>query len=291
MFKGTYTALVTPFRNGKVDDKAFAELIERQIEAGIEGIVPVGTTGESPTLNMAEHARVIELAVQIARKRTQVVAGTGSNSTTEAIELSTGAQKAKADALLLVAPYYNKPSPEGMFQHFRAIARETDLPIMLYSVPGRCAVEITVETVGRLAKECPAIRSIKEAGGKPERVDGIRAAVPSDFEILSGDDAMTVEFMKRGAVGVVSVASNLIPTEVKALVDAGLKKDWKKAEELDRKYAAVFRDLFVESNPGPIKAAMAAKGWLAEELRLPLVPISEPSRQKLFATLQLAGLN
>ena len=291
MFEGTYTALVTPFRNGKVDDKAFADLIERQIAAGIEGIVPVGTTGESPTLNMAEHARVIELAVQIARKRTKVLAGTGSNSTAEAIELSTGAQKAKADALLLVAPYYNKPSPEGMFHHFRAIARETDLPIMLYSVPGRCAVEITVETVGRLAKECATIRSIKEAGGKPERVDAIRAVVPPDFEILSGDDAMTVEFMKRGAVGVVSVASNLIPAEVKALVDAGLNKDWKKAEELDRKYAAVFRDLFVESNPGPIKAAMAAKGWLAEELRLPLVPISEPSRQKLFATLQQAGLN
>jgi len=291
MFKGTYTALVTPFRNGKVDDKAFAELIERQIAAGIEGIVPVGTTGESPTLNMAEHARVIELAVQVARKRTKVVAGTGSNSTAEAIELSTGAQKAKADALLLVAPYYNKPSPEGMFQHFRAIARETDLPIMLYSVPGRCAVEITVETVGRLAKECPAIRSLKEAGGKPERVDAIRAVVPPDFEILSGDDALTVEFMKRGAVGVVSVASNLIPAEVKALVDAGLKKDWKKAEELDRKYAAVFRDLFVESNPGPVKAAMSAKGWLADELRLPLVPISEPSRQKLFASLQQAGLN
>ena len=291
MFKGTYTALVTPFRNGKVDDKAFAELMERQIAAGIEGVVPVGTTGESPTLNMAEHARVIELAVQIARRRTKVLAGTGSNSTAEAIELSCGAQKVKADGLLLVAPYYNKPSPEGMFQHFRAIARETDLPIMLYSVPGRCAVEIAVETVGRLAKECPTIRSIKEAGGKPERVDAIRAVVPSDFEILSGDDAMTVEFMKRGAVGVVSVASNLIPAEVKALVDAGLKKDWKKAEELDRKYAAVFRDLFVESNPGPIKAAMAAKGWLAEELRLPLVPISEQSRQKLFATLHQAGLN
>jgi 4-hydroxy-tetrahydrodipicolinate synthase len=291
MFKGTYTALVTPFRNGKVDDKAFAQLIERQVAAGVEGIVPVGTTGESPTLNMAEHARVIELAVQIARKRIQVVAGTGSNSTAEAIELSTGAQKAKADALLLVAPYYNKPTPEGMFQHFRAIAQETDLPIMLYSVPGRCAVEITVETVGRLARECPTIRAIKEAGGKPERVDAIRAAVPPDFEILSGDDAMTVEFMKRGAVGVVSVASNLIPVEVKALVDAALRKDWKNAEELDRKFSTVFRDLFLESNPGPIKAAMAAKGWLAEELRLPLVPISEPSRQKLFATLQQAGLN
>ena len=291
MFKGTYTALVTPFRNGKVDDKAFAELIERQIAAGIEGIVPVGTTGESPTLNMAEHARVIELAVQVSRKRTKVLAGTGSNSTAEAVELSSGAQKAKADALLLVAPYYNKPSPEGMFQHFRAIARETDLPIMLYSVPGRCAVEITVETVGRLAKECPTIRSIKEAGGKPERVDAIRSVVPSDFEILSGDDAMTVEFMKRGAVGVVSVASNLIPAEVKALVDAGLNKDWKKAEELDRKFAGVFRDLFVESNPGPIKAAMAAKGWLAEELRLPLVPIAESSRKRIFATLQQARLN
>jgi 4-hydroxy-tetrahydrodipicolinate synthase len=219
------------------------------------------------------------------------VAGTGSNSTAEAIELSTGAQKANADALLLVAPYYNKPSPEGMFQHFRAIARETDLPIMLYSVPGRCGVEITVETVGRLARECPTIRSIKEAGGKPERVDAIRAVVPEVFEILSGDDAMTVEFMKRGAVGVVSVASNLIPAEVKSLVDAGLKKDWKKAEELHHKYAEVFRDLFIESNPAPVKAAMAARGWLAEELRLPLVPITEASRKKLMATLQQAGLN
>jgi 4-hydroxy-tetrahydrodipicolinate synthase len=291
MFKGTYTAMVTPFRNGQVDVKAFEALIERQVAAGIEGIVPVGTTGESPTLNMQEHVRVIELAVQFAKKRTQVVAGTGSNSTAEAIELSLGAQRAKADALLLVAPYYNKPSPEGMFQHFRAIARAVELPIMLYSVPGRCGVEITVETVGRLAKECPTIRSIKEAGGKAERVDAIRQVVPSDFEILSGDDGMTVEFMKRGALGVVSVASNLIPAEVKSLVDAAGRKDWTKAEELNRKYAGVFRDLFIESNPGPVKAAMAAKGWLVDELRLPLVPITEVSRQKLFATLKEAGLS
>jgi len=291
MFKGTYTAMVTPFRNGQVDVKAFEALIERQVAAGIEGIVPVGTTGESPTLNMQEHVRVIELAVQFAKKRTQVVAGTGSNSTAEAIELSLGAQRAKADALLLVAPYYNKPSPEGMFQHFRAIARAVELPIMLYSVPGRCGVEITVETVGRLAKECPTIRSIKEAGGKAERIDAIRQVVPSDFEILSGDDGMTVEFMKRGAVGVVSVASNLIPAEVKSLLDAAGRKDWTKAEELNRKYAGVFRDLFIESNPGPVKAAMAAKGWLVDELRLPLVPITEVSRQKLFATLKEAGLS
>jgi len=291
MFKGTYTAMVTPFRNGQVDVKAFEVLIERQVAAGIEGIVPVGTTGESPTLNMQEHVRVIELAVQFAKKRTQVVAGTGSNSTAEAIELSLGAQRAKADALLLVAPYYNKPSPEGMFQHFRAIARAIELPIMLYSVPGRCGVEITVETVGRLAQECPTIRSIKEAGGNAERVDAIRQVVPSDFEILSGDDGMTVEFMKRGALGVVSVASNLIPAEVKSLVDAAGRKDWTKAEELNRKYAGVFRDLFIESNPGPVKAAMAAKDWLADELRLPLVPITEASRQKLFATLKEAGLS
>jgi len=291
MFKGTYTAMVTPFRNGQVDVKAFEVLIERQVAAGIEGIVPVGTTGESPTLNMQEHVRVIELAVQFAKKRTQVVAGTGSNSTAEAIELSLGAQRAKADALLLVAPYYNKPSLEGMFQHFRAIARAIELPIMLYSVPGRCGVEITVETVGRLAQECPTIRSIKEAGGNAERVDAIRQVVPSDFEILSGDDGMTVEFMKRGALGVVSVASNLIPAEVKSLVDAAGRKDWTKAEELDRKYAGVFRDLFIESNPGPVKAAMAAKDWLADELRLPLVPITEASRQKLFATLKEAGLS
>jgi len=291
MFKGTYTAMVTPFRNGQVDVKAFEALIERQVAAGIEGIVPVGTTGESPTLNMQEHVRVIELAVQFAKKRTQVVAGTGSNSTAEAIELSLGAQRAKADALLLVAPYYNKPSPEGMFQHFRAIAGAVELPIMLYSVPGRCGVEITVETVGRLAQECPTIRSIKEAGGKAERVDAIRQVVPSDFEILSGDDGMTVEFMKRGALGVVSVASNLIPAEVKSLVDAAGRKDWTKAEELNRKYAGVFRDLFIESNPGPVKAAMSAKGWLKDELRLPLVPITEANRQKLFATLKEAGLS
>ena len=249
--------------------------------------------GQTPhfTTDLSRYDRDLELAVQIARKRIQVVAGTGSNSTAEAIELSTGAQKAKADALLLVAPYYNKPSPEGLFQHFRAIARETDLPIMLYSVPGRCGVEITVETVGRLAQECPTIRSIKEAGGKPERVDAIRTVVPAAFEILSGDDAMTVEFMKRGAVGVVSVASNLIPAEVKSLVDAALRKDWKKAEELHHKYAEVFRDLFIESNPAPVKAAMAAQGWLAEELRLPLVSVTEASRKKLMATLQQAGLN
>lgn len=290
MFKGTYTALVTPFRNGKVDVKAYEELIERQVAAGLEGIVPVGTTGESPTLNMEEHIRVIELAVQFARKRLQVVAGTGSNSTAEAIELSAGAQRAKADSLLLVAPYYNKPSPEGMFQHFRAIAKSVDLPIMLYSVPGRCAVEITLETIERLAKECPQICAIKESGGKPERVDAIRAVVPESFKILSGDDSMTVEFMKRGAHGLVSVASNLFPAEVKELVDAGLKKDWKKAEELHRKYSAIFRDLFIESNPGPIKAAMAAKGWMADELRLPLVPITEGSRVKLFETLKAAGL-
>ena len=290
MFEGTYTALVTPFRNGQVDVKAFEALIERQVAAGIEGVIPVGTTGESPTLNMQEHLRVIELAVQFARKRTKVIAGTGSNSTAEAIELSTGAQKAKADALLLVAPYYNKPSPEGMYQHFRAIAKSVDLPIMLYSVPGRCGVEITVETVARLAKDCPTIRAIKEAGGKPERVDAIRQVVPAGFEILSGDDGMTVEFMKRSAVGVVSVASNLIPAEVKALVDAAARKDWKKADELHQKYAGVFRDLFIESNPGPVKAAMAAKGWLADELRLPLVSITEASREQLFRTLKEAGL-
>jgi len=290
MFEGTYTALVTPFRNGQVDVKAFEALIERQVAAGIEGVIPVGTTGESPTLNMQEHLRVIELAVQFARKRTKVIAGTGSNSTAEAIELSTGAQKAKADALLLVAPYYNKPSPEGMYQHFRAIAKSVDLPIMLYSVPGRCGVEITVETVARLAKDCPTIRAIKEAGGKTERVDAIRQVVPAGFEILSGDDGMTVEFMKRSAVGVVSVASNLIPAEVKALVDAAARKDWKKADELHQKYAGVFRDLFIESNPGPVKAAMAAKGWLADELRLPLVSITEASREQLFRTLKEAGL-
>lgn len=290
MFEGTYTALVTPFKNGLVDAQAFCDLIERQITAGVEGIVPVGTTGESPTLTHDEHLRVIELAVQQAKGRTTVVAGTGSNSTAEAIEYTQAAEKLGANAVLLVAPYYNKPTQHGLYEHFLAIARSTDLPIMLYSIPGRCGIEIAVETVARLAEAARNIVAIKEAGGSVDRVSRLRQALPEAFDILSGDDSLTLPFMSVGARGVVSVASNLMPTEVRALVQAARNGDCRQAEALHRKYYPVFTDLFIESNPVPIKAALAAKGWMTEEVRPPLAGLLPANRERLLQTLRAAGI-
>lgn len=288
-FTGTYTALVTPFRGGVVDAAAMGELIEKQVAAGVDGIVPVGTTGESPTLSHEEHVKVVELAVRRADKRCKVMAGTGSNSTREAISLTHAAERSGADGALLVCPYYNKPPQEGLYRHFAAIAEATDLPLVLYSIPGRCVIEIAAETVGRLARDCPNIVGIKEAGGKPERVGQLRAACPEGFTILSGDDAMTIPFMREGASGVISVASNLIPGEVARLVR--LERDGHRAEAdaLNAMLAPLFRDLFLETNPIPIKAALAMKGWIAEDLRLPLVPISAENRAKLEATLRGGG--
>src|SRR3954452_17054477 len=194
MFTGTYTALVTPFKNGKIDEAALARLINIQIKAGVDGIVPVGTTGESPTVDYDEHIRIIELSVRFAAGKIKVLAGTGGNSTTEAIYLTEHAEKVGADGSLQVAPYYNKPTQEGLFQHFREVARKTRLPILLYSIPGRCGVEIGVETVKRLARECRNIVGIKEAGGNPDRVSQLRAALVPRFEILSGDDSPTLSF-------------------------------------------------------------------------------------------------
>src|SRR5438067_2416033 len=198
-FRGTYTALVTPFRDGAFDEAAYERLIEWQIESEVAGIVPVGTTGESPTLDYAEHNRVIEVAVKAARGRCKVIAGTGSNSTAEAIALTQEAERAGADAALLVAPYYNKPTQEGLFRHFKAIAEATKLPLVLYSIPGRCGVEIAVETTARLAKTCANIVAIKEDGGSVERVHQLRAALPAEFDILSGDDGLTHPCMASGS--------------------------------------------------------------------------------------------
>lgn len=288
-FTGTYTALVTPFRGGVVDAPAMGELIEKQVAAGIDGIVPVGTTGESPTLSHEEHIKVVELAVRRADKRCKVLAGTGSNSTREAISLTHAAERSGADGALLICPYYNKPPQEGLYRHFAAIAEATDLPLVLYSIPGRCVIEIAADTVARLARDCPNIVGIKEAGGKIERVTQLRAACPEGFTILSGDDAMTIPFMREGAAGVVSVASNLIPAEVARLVR--LERDGHRAEAdaLNTMLAPLFRDLFLETNPIPIKAAMAMKGWMAEDLRLPLIPMSSDNRAKLEATMRAGG--
>jgi 4-hydroxy-tetrahydrodipicolinate synthase len=286
-FQGTYTALVTPFHDCRVDEDAFTAHIERQIEGGVDGIVPAGTTGESPTLDHDEHIRVIVLAVKVARGRCQVIAGTGSNSTAEAIAMTREAEEAGADAALLVAPYYNKPSQEGLFRHYQAVAAETKLPLILYSVPGRCGVEIGVETTRRLADACPQIVAIKEASGNPDRVSQLRAALPPEFMILSGSDEVNLPFLCAGANGVISVASNLIPAEIGRLVAAFARGKTDIACALHAKFYQLCKDLFIEPNPVPIKAAMHLAGMLPNsEVRLPLCEMSVASLAQLRATLE-----
>ncbi len=290
MFEGAHTALVTPFKDHRFDEAAFERLIEFQIENGISGIVPVGTTGESPTLDHEEHARVIELAVKVANGRTKVIAGTGSNSTSEAISLTVEAEKAGADAALLVVPYYNKPTQEGLFAHYRAIAEATRLPLVLYSIPGRAGIEIGVETVRRLAEACPNIVSIKEAGGSVDRVSQLRQALPPSFEILSGDDGLTLPFMATGAVGVISVASNIIPAQVSELVRTALEGDYTRARQLHEHWYPLFRDLFIEANPVPVKTALAWQGLMEADVRGPLTALTEANAATLRKTLTRLAL-
>ena len=286
MFQGTHTALITPFRNGEVDTEAFRALIDRQVKGGVDGIVPCGTTGESPTLGRKEHLRVIELAVEYAAGRIKVIAGTGANATSEAIHLTTEAAKLGVDATLQVCPYYNKPSQEGLYQHYRAIAQCSDLPIMLYSIPGRSVIEIAVDTIARLAADCPTIIANKEAGGDPERVTQIKAALPDDFQVLSGDDPLTIEFMKRGAVGLVSVATNLIPDVMSDLVRAMAEGRVDDAEDIQAQYGTLLTTLMsIDTNPVPIKSAVAMQGHCTDELRLPLVNLSAENSAILRDTM------
>src|SRR5882672_1803706 len=286
MFHGTFTALVTPFRNGAIDVAAFEKLIENQIAAGISGIVAVGTTGESPTLSHEERQELIRLAIATAKKRCLVLAGTGSNATQHAVADTKMAEKLGADGALLVAPYYNKPSQEGLFRHFKAIADATSLPIMLYNIPGRCGVDIMPDTVARLAKECRNIVAIKEASGSVERGGELRRNLPDAFTILSGDDSLTLPFMAVGAVGVVSVASNLLPSEVCALVRAAESGDLKSAEKSHRKLLPLFKDLFIEPNPVPVKTALVWRGAMSSEVRLPLCEMSEANQERLRKMLE-----
>ena len=286
MFRGTFTALVTPFRDGAIDAPAFEKLIETQIGAGIDGIVAVGTTGESPTLSHDEREQVIRLAVTIANGRCKVLAGTGSNSTQHAVADTKAAEKLGVDGALLVAPYYNKPSQEGLFRHFQAIAQATSLPIMLYNIPGRCGVDIAADTVVRLAEACRNIVSIKEASGSVERVGELSVRLPEAFTIMSGDDSLTLPFMAAGAVGVVSVASNLYPAEVGDLVRAFQSGDVKRARELQGKMFAIFKDLFIEPNPVPAKTALSWRGAMSAEVRLPLCEMSEANQARLRKTVE-----
>ncbi|MCU0780492.1 MAG: 4-hydroxy-tetrahydrodipicolinate synthase [Akkermansiaceae bacterium] len=289
-FSGTYTALITPFRDGEVDVTAYEALIERQIAGGVDGIVPVGTTGESATLDTAEHIEVIRLAVKAAAGRCQVVAGTGSNSTAEAIELTRAAEEAGATGTLQVCPYYNKPSQEGLYLHFRKIAESTGLPVMLYSVPGRTGIELAPETVARLA-QIPNITALKEAGGSVDRVNQLVQAVPEGFAILCGDDPLTLPFIACGAVGLVSVASNLVPDIIARLVRACLNGSFDEALVIQKQFYPLMRGLMgLDVNPVPIKSAVALQGHCRPEFRLPLAPLSEENAAKLKALLEAHGL-
>lgn len=290
MFTGTYTAIVTPFRGGQLDEAALERLIKFQIKGGVDGIVPVGTTGESPTVNYEEHIQIIAQSVKYAAGKVKVLAGTGGNSTKEAIYLTQEAEKAGADGSLQVAPYYNKPTQEGLYQHFKAIAKATKLPIMLYSIPGRCGIEIAVDTVKRLAHDCKNIIGIKEAGGSCDRVSQLRAVLGPKFEIMSGDDSLTLPFMSVGADGVISVASNVIPREVSQMVNAFARGDARKASALHAKYYPLFKDMFIETNPTPVKAALAMMKMIDEEYRLPLVPMNPKNWETLRTTLKRCGV-
>ena len=280
--KGLYTAIVTPFANGRVDYAKFEELIEMQIAGGADGIVPVGTTGESPTLSMEEHSQVIRAAVKAAKGRCVIMAGSGANSTEEAILLTKAAKDDGADCSLQVTPYYNKPSQEGLYRHFSTIADTCDLPIVLYNVPGRTGIPIAVDTIARLSKNTNVI-GVKEAGGSVERVSEILNVC--DTQVMSGDDSLAVPMMSVGATGVISVASNVIPADMAKMIHSCLKGDFATALTYHRKYFKLFKHLFIESNPIPVKAAMAMMELIQEEYRLPLCPMSDANREILRNTL------
>jgi 4-hydroxy-tetrahydrodipicolinate synthase len=284
---GTFTAIVTPFNtDGSIDFGALNELINWQIASGVEGLVPVGTTGESPTLEMTEHLKVIEATIETTAKRAIVIAGTGANSTAEALELTAEAKKLGADATLQVTPYYNKPNAEGLFRHFTAVA-ELGLPVVLYNVPGRAGKEIPLETVTRLASH-PMVVAIKEAAGNVDRVSAIRNAC--ELTILSGDDSLTLPMISVGASGVISVASNVIPAEVSNMVRLARMDKFAEARELHRLYYPLFRDLFIDTNPIPVKAALAMMGRIQSAYRLPMCEPSEKIREQLHHTLSSLNL-
>jgi 4-hydroxy-tetrahydrodipicolinate synthase len=280
-FSGVYTALITPFtKYGLVDDKAFEKIIEFQIAQGIDGLVPVGTTGESPTLSHAEHDRVIKLTVDIAAGRVPVIAGTGSNATSEAVQLSKHAESAGVDALLLVNPYYNKPTQKGLYLHFRTIADAVKIPCVLYNIKGRTAINLETDTLVKLANDCPNIVAVKEASGDLNQMKDVIARTPEDFSVLSGDDNMALALVEAGGDGVISVASNLLPSHMRQMIHAALERDLAKARAWEKNLAPFFSACFCETNPIPIKTAMAAYGWCEEEFRLPLCSLEQEEHRK-----------
>ena len=280
MFKGVITALVTPLRNDRVDEEALRRLVDEQIRAGIDGLVPVGTTGESPTLSNEEHIRVIEVVVQEAKKRVPVIAGTGANATREAIELTAAAKAVGADGTLQVTPYYNKPTQDGLFRHFKAVVDAVALPMIVYNVPGRTGCDLLPETIARLC-ELPLMVGVKEATGNMQRAAQIIARVGDRLTMLSGDDATAFPFYALGGNGCISVVSNVVPADMAAMWDAAAVGNWNRARELHYRVFPLSEGLFIEANPIPVKAALAMMGKIADEIRPPLYPMAGANREKV----------
>lgn len=289
MFQGSITALMTPFKDGDIDWKAFDHLVEWQIESGTHALVPCGTTGESPTLSHDEHNAIVERCVDVVKGRIPVIAGTGSNSTREAIELTQNAKDAGADAALIVTPYYNKPTQDGMFAHYQAIHDAVALPIVIYNIPGRCVVDMNVETMARLAK-FDHIVGVKDATGDLSRAVEARATIGSDFCQLSGDDITAAAFLAQGGHGCISVVSNIAPKESAALQNAWIAGDLTKMAAMRDKLVLLARDLFCESNPAPLKYAAARMGLCSEDVRLPLLKASNDARDLVDQAMAHAGI-
>ncbi len=286
-FEGSYVALVTPFdREGRLDEAAYRRLIRRQIQGGTRGLVPCGSTGEAATLTHEEYRRAIEIACDESRGEIPVIAGVGTNATWKAVESAREAESLGADALLVLAPYYNKPTQEGIYQHFRAVARESRLPIVVYNIPGRTGVNIAPKTIARMAKDCPTIIAVKEAAGSLDQVSEILSLTPPSFTVLSGDDSLTVPMMSVGARGVISVVANVAPKQTQALCAAALKGDFKRAAALHLKLFPLIKSLFIETNPIPGKAALALMGACRPEPRLPLTSLSPENRPALRKALK-----
>ncbi len=289
-FQGSLVALVTPFRGGKVDEAKLRELVDFHAAHGTDGIVPCGTTGESPTLSHDEHKRVVEIVIEAARGRLPIIAGTGSNSTAEAIDLTAHAGKAGAAGALVVNPYYNRPTQEGLYRHFRAIADAVDIPILLYNIAGRTAVNVETDTLVRLVKDCANIIGVKEASGSLDQMTQVILNCGPDFAVLSGDDNLTLPLMAVGGRGVISVMANFIPRETAELTHAALAGDWKLARELHLRLYPLSRAMFIETNPIPVKETMAMMGMIEPEFRLPMCRMAEATRQRLQALIESFGL-
>jgi 4-hydroxy-tetrahydrodipicolinate synthase len=290
MFKGSYVAIVTPFKDGKIDEKAYASMIEMHAAAGTDGIVPAGTTGESPTLSPEENEQLVDLTVRLVKGRMKVIAGTGSNSTAEAIEYTKAAEKSGADGALVVSPYYNKPTQKGLYEHFRAVAGSVKIPIIVYNIQSRTGVNVTTSTLARLAKDCPNITGVKEASGDLSQMSEVIEQCGPEFSVLSGDDALTLPLMAIGGHGIISVAANIIPADVKAMINAFNGGDIKKAQQLHHRMFPLVKTMFVETNPIPVKAAMAMMGMITPEIRLPMTQPDGENAAKIKKALVDYGL-